>query len=245
MGTRTTALRWFGASVRGPGHRHRGMPKQDTWRGTAGRFGSLVVVADGLGSRPHGGLGAVAACRATHRAVQELAMTGIPDPAELFPRIEEQWRRELGPREPTECGTTVLLSLLHRSGGVLLGQVGDGLIAVEAGATAEPLVQRRAGFGNETDALGSGRPPTWHSRWLPSPPAEFRVFMATDGVADDLRPEHIAGFITELAGQFGPMPPAERHRRLCAELRAWPTPGHFDDKTLALHWAERGDESCS
>jgi Protein phosphatase 2C len=222
------------------------MPKQDAWRGTAGRFGSLVVVADGLGSRPHGRLGAVAACRAAHRAVRELAMTGIPDPAELFPRVEEHWRRELGPREPTECGTTVLLSLVHTSGGVLLGQVGDGLIAVGAGATAEPLVPWRAGFGNETDALGvSGRPPVWHSRWLPSPPAGFRVFMATDGVADDLHPEHIGGFITELARQFGPLPAPERHRRLCAELRSWPTPGHFDDKTLALHWAKRSDDPCS
>jgi serine/threonine protein phosphatase PrpC len=220
--------------------------KQDAWRGTAGRFGSLVVVADGLGSRPYGGLGAVAACRAGHRAVRELAMTGIPDPATLFPRIEEHWRRELEPREPAECGTTVLLSLVHASGGVLLGQLGDGLIAIGVGATAEPLVSGRAGFGNETDALGaSGRAPAWHSRWLPSPPAGFRILMATDGVADDLSPEHVCGFITELARQFGPLPPPERHRRLCAELRAWPTPGHFDDKTLALHWAERSDDSCS
>jgi hypothetical protein len=221
------------------------MPKQDAWRGTAGRFGSLVVVADGLGSRPHGGFGAVAACRAAHRAVRELAMTGIPDPTELFACVEEYWRRELAPLAPAECGTTVLLSLVYTSGGVLLGQVGDGLIAVGAGATAEPLVRQRAGFGNETDALGAGRPPAWHSRWLPSPPAGFRVFMATDGVADDLRPEHVAGFIGELARQYGPLPPPERHRRLCAELRAWPTPGHFDDKTLALHWAERSDDLCS
>ncbi|MFC0526123.1 PP2C family serine/threonine-protein phosphatase [Phytohabitans kaempferiae] len=245
MGTRAIAPTWFGASVRGPGHRHRRLPKQDAWRGTAGRFGSLVVVADGLGSRPHGGLGAVAACRAAHRAVRELAVTGVPDPADLFGRIEEHWRKEVEPLEPAECGTTVLLSLVHTSGGVLLGQVGDGLIAVETGATAEPLVQQRPGFGNETDALGSGRPPTWHSRWLLSPPAGFRVFMATDGVADDLRPDQVAGFVTELARQFVPLPPAERHRRLCAELRAWPTPGHFDDKTLALHWAERSDDACS
>jgi hypothetical protein len=235
---------WFGASVRGPGNRRRHVPKQDAWLGTAGRFGSLVVVADGLGSSQHSRTGAIAACRAAHRAVKETAADGLPDPAALFARLEEHWRHAIAPLDPADCQTTLLLSLVHSSGGVLLGQIGDGLLAFAAGRRAEPLVPDRAGFGNETDALGiSGRRPARHTRWVPSPPAGFRVFLATDGVADDLRPELVGGFVAYLADEFGQLPARERHRRLTAELRGWPTPRHFDDKTLALHWSAQDGTS--
>ncbi|MGC4890483.1 PP2C family serine/threonine-protein phosphatase [Micromonospora sp. DT227] len=245
MGTGPTTRTWFGASVCGPAHRRHHVAKQDAWWGITGRFDSLVVVADGLGSRPHSRLGAVAVCRAAHRAVRGLADHEVPDPSRLFARIETNWRVELAHRDPAECSTTVMLSLVHRSGGVLVGQVGDGLIAFGSGHATERLVTERAGFGNETDALGlPGRRPLWRSRWLPSPPSGFRVLLATDGVADDLRPESIGQFIDHLEQEFRPLPPPERHRRLVAELRAWPTPGHFDDKTLALHWTNRGVSAC-
>lgn len=231
---------WFGASVRGPGNRRRHVSKQDAWHGTAGRFGSLVVVADGLGSSPHSRDGAIAACRAAHRAVKEVAVPGVPDPATLFARIEEHWQCAIAPLDPSECQTTLLVSLIHSSGGVLLGQIGDGLLAFAADGQVEPLVPDRVGFGNETDALGiSGRRPSCCTRWLSSPPTGFQIFLATDGVADDLRPEVVGGFVAYLAGEFAPLPARERHRRLTAELRAWPTPQHFDDKTLALHWSAR------
>lgn len=243
--SRSPTRTWFGASVRGPAYRRKRVPKEDAWKGSAGRFGSLVVVADGLGSRPHSRVGAIAVCRSAHRAVQELAVTDVPQPSALFARLEAHWHREIAPREPDECSTTVLLSLVHSSGGVLLGQAGDGLIAVRANGVVDPLVADRAGFGNETDALGIAGPPVWHSRWLPSLPAGFRILMASDGVADDLRPELVGGFMAYVEQEFGPLPPAERHRRLCAELRAWPTAGHFDDKTLALHWSGKGHAECS
>ncbi len=209
------------------------------WHGAAGRFGSLVVVADGMGSRPHSRLGALAVCRAAHRAVRELAVPDMPDPAKLFVRIQAHWQREIAPREPVECSTTMLLSLVHPSGAVLMGQVGDGLIALATHQEIEPLVVDRTGFSNETDALGiDGRQPVWFSRQFSLPPPGFRILLATDGVSDDLQPERLGGLITYLRRAIEPLPPIEQHRRLCSELRAWPTPGHFDDKTLALHWSE-------
>lgn len=236
---RSFARTWLGASVQGPAHRRAGTPKQDAWLGIAGRFGSLVVVADGLGSRPYSRLGALAVCRATHRAVRELAAASeIGDADALFTRLEDHWHDEIAPREPNECSTTVSFSLVHRSGGVLLGQVGDGLVALKADGQIQPLVTERAGFGNETDGLGfDGRHPRWHSRWLPLPAIGFRVLLATDGVSDDLRPEFLGDFIAYVERELWPLTPAGRHRRLCAQLRAWPTPGHSDDKTLALHWS--------
>ncbi|MEU8143185.1 PP2C family serine/threonine-protein phosphatase [Nonomuraea sp. NPDC048901] len=236
---------WFGASVCGPAHRRAGVPKQDAWKGFRGRFGSLVVVADGLGSRAYGREGALAACRAAYRAVRELGAPNLPQPESLFRLLERTWLDEIAPRDPGECSTTVLFSLIHPSGATLLGQIGDGLIVVGGDTTADVLGPEDNTFGNETSGLGMPHlAPVWHSRLLPSLPASSRILLATDGVSDDLHPRALSGFIAELDRDFGPFPPGERHRRLCAALRDWPTAGHYDDKTLALHWRGQDGVTC-
>ncbi len=49
-----TGWRSFGASVRGPGHVSSGLPNQDAWSRTLRSWGEVVVVSDGVGSRPQG-----------------------------------------------------------------------------------------------------------------------------------------------------------------------------------------------
>ncbi|GAA2395483.1 hypothetical protein Cme02nite_55740 [Catellatospora methionotrophica] len=230
---------WFGASVCGPAHRRTGTSNQDAWRGTRGKFGSLVVVADGMGSRPHARLGAQKVCRAAHRAVVEVATEDMPDPELLTRRLEARWREALAPLDAAQAATTVLLSLAHRSGEVLLCQLGDGLIAFTEGGRLEVFVPAD-GFGNETEALGlADRRPQWHVRRLPLLSGGRQMLLATDGVSADLLPGALPGLIDHLSQDFAPLAPRTRHGRLCAQLRAWPTPGHFDDKTLALHWTTR------
>jgi hypothetical protein len=58
--------------------------------------------------------------------------------------------------------------------------------------------------------------------------------LATDGVADDLISEKLDAFCNWLVDDFLDLNPLKRWRRLQTELRNWPTPGHIDDKTLAV-----------
>ena len=58
--------------------------------------------------------------------------------------------------------------------------------------------------------------------------------LATDGVADDLLPERIDGFVQWLMDDFAGMAPSQRWRALQRELKDWPTPHHTDDKTLVV-----------
>jgi serine/threonine protein phosphatase PrpC len=227
----------YGASVRGPLHQREGAPNQDAWLRGSGRFGSFIVVCDGLGSRPEGRLGARCACTVAREAVSKWAEAGGAPTSYLAHLIEVLWRIRIYPCDPKDAATTCLIAIACRNGQWVVGGVGDGLAAVRTGdARVVRLVgDRNAGFGNETYALGtSPGPKAWKLSVLPPTPLERVVVLATDGVADDLVPEKLDEFCKWLVGDLQKLDPNLRWRRLVAELRDWPTPRHLDDKTIAV-----------
>ena len=223
-----------GASVRGPGHRRDGLPNQDAWgHGSSGGY-RVVVVADGLGSRPLAELGAKAACVAVREAF--VAWIRHPEASDdvLLGLVHLFWRARLGAIDPNDAATTCLFAALRDDGSGWTGQLGDGLVLLDGPGGPEPLAtpsERR--FGNETAALGvTRRLSTWTTRRLPS--GSRRLLLCTDGVADDLLPDRYVHLLDWLDDEILPEPPATRWRALAAELRAWPTPHHVDDKTLVF-----------
>lgn len=226
----------FGASVRGPLHRSEGRPNEDAWLHARGPFGALAVVCDGLGSRPNARAGARSACAAVKEAVSRWSKADDAPLSYLSHLVEVLWRLRLHPTPPNSAATTCLLALATVSGKCVVGGVGDGLALVRTGATLRVVVgDRGEHFANETMGLGASTGPrAWTlAEFLPTD-AERIAVLATDGVADDLVPERLDGFCDWLIDAFEPLAPRERYNRLAAELRAWPTPGHLDDKTLAV-----------
>ena len=226
----------FGASVRGPLHRRERRPNEDAWLHVAGSFGVLAVACDGMGSKPNARLGSQAACLAAKEAVLRWSKVKDAPLSYLAHLIEVFWRLRVHPVEPGSAATTCLLALASSSGVWVLGGVGDGLVITRTGGTRCTIIHSRAaGFSNETDGLGASHDPrAWNFVRL-APTGEDRVaVLATDGVSDDLMPEKLDKFCDWLVESFRDLPPAQRWRRLAAELQAWPTPGHLDDKTLAV-----------
>lgn len=226
----------FGASVRGPLHHSEGRPNEDSWLHARGPFGSLAVVCDGLGSRPNARAGARAGCAAVKEAVSRWSKADDAPLSYLSHLVEVLWRLRLHPTPPDSAATTCLLALATINGKCIVGGVGDGLALVRTGADLRVIVgDRGEDFANETKGLGvSTGPRAWTLAEFPPTDAERVAVLATDGVADDLLPERLDGLCDWLIASFEPLPPRERHCRLAAELRAWPTPGHLDDKTLAV-----------
>lgn len=226
----------FGASVRGPLHRSEGRPNEDAWLHARGPFGSLAVVCDGLGSRQHAREGARAACAAVKEAVSRWSKADEAPLSYLSHLVEVLWRLRLHPTPPDSAATTCLLALATVKGKYIVGGVGDGLALVRTGPALRVIVgDRGEDFANVTKSLGgSTGPRAWELAEFPPTHAERVAVLATDGVADDLLPERLTGFCDWLIDSFEPLAPRERHNRLIAELRAWPTPGHLDDKTLAV-----------
>jgi len=227
----------YGASVRGPLHYREGAPNQDAWLRTSGRFGSLIVVCDGMGSKTNARTGAQAACAAAREAVTRWSLVDDAPVSYLAHLIEVLWRLRVHPGEPGDAATTCLLAFVAASGQWVIGGVGDGLAATKTGK--EPPVRvvghRDSGFVNETSALGVSRGlPGWKLTVLPPTDDDRMVVLATDGVADDLIPEKLDAFCNWLVDDFLDLEPLMRWRRLRAELRDWPTPRHLDDKTVAV-----------
>jgi serine/threonine protein phosphatase PrpC len=223
---------YFGASAVGPRHRAEGKPNEDSWLGARGAFGTLVVVSDGMGSRRNARRGAQMACRAVLDAVRAWHKAGASSVEGLLAQIEPLWLGLIAPSSARDCAATCLFALAHSHGQVHIAAIGDGLALLRSARGLEWVVGPRAGgFVNETDALGSAA--SWTTRSFPREAGSV-VLLATDGVADDLIPERIEGFVQWLMDDFAGMAPAQRWRALQRELKDWPTPHHTDDKTLVV-----------
>jgi serine/threonine protein phosphatase PrpC len=226
----------FGASVRGPLHRSEGRPNEDAWLHTRGSFGTLAVVCDGLGSKPNARTGAKAACIAVKEAVSRWSRVHDAPLPYLAHLIEVLWRLRLHPMPADSAATTCLLALVTMTGKWIVGGVGDGLAVVRTGPVLQVIIGDRGdNFANQTTGLGvSTGPRAWALTELPPVDVERLAVLATDGVADDLKPERLSEFCDWLTATFEPLAPRQRHNKLATELRAWPTPGHLDDKTVAV-----------
>ena len=229
----------FGASVRGPLHRTEGRPNEDAWLHAQGSFGALAVVCDGMGSKPNAREGSRAACAAVKEAVSRWSKAEGAPLSYLPHLVEVLWRLRLHPTDPGSAATTCLLALATARGSWVVGGVGDGLAIARTGSDLQVIIgDRGEDFANETQGLGASRGPrAWTLVELPATERDRIVVLATDGVADDLVAERFDGFCDWLIDSFGPLAPRERWIRLAAELRKWPTPGHLDDKTLAVMYA--------
>jgi len=189
-----------------------------------------------MGSRPNARAGARAACAAVKEAVSRWSRTNDAPLSYLSHLVEVLWRLRLHPTPPESAATTCLFVLATMKGKCIIGGVGDGLALLRTGATVQVIIgDRGASFTNETKGLGASTGPrAWTLAEFPPTDAEWVAVLATDGVADDLLPDRLDEFCDWLIDSFQALAPRARRIRLAAELRAWPTPGHLDDKTLAV-----------
>lgn len=236
----------YGASVRGPRNRSEGRVNQDAWARAAGPFGDLIAVCDGMGSRPNADVGARAACKAAKKSVRLWPGTASSaDPRHLVRLVEVLWRLELTPRAASDCASTCTLALREPDGHILIAGLGDGLAVLMHGSgSLSSFGGRSSGaFGDETLALGT--PHRIDDWWISvEPPGAGRtVVLATDGVADDIDTNRLAGFVDWLATDIGSLDPGPRWRLLQRELLNWPVPHHVDDKTIAILRERAGGQS--
>lgn len=233
----------MGASVRGPEHRRTGLPNQDAWMSRLTHGTSLAIVCDGLGSRPHSATGSRAACVAVADAVRHWAAQPTVPPEMLLRLVHALWNVRVHATGRDACATTCLFAVVTKDGRLLLAQLGDGLVMLktpQGTTTLEPPSDR---FGNATTGLGiAADVREWRFHFEPHFTGAASILLATDGVADDLLPEKRTDFLTFLINQYGEQPALQRSRAIAKQLRAWPTPRHLDDKTVAVLWSDATTE---
>lgn len=221
-----------GASVRGPTHADSGECNQDALGLWGWRHGQLAAVSDGLGSRPLSHLGSRLACRSVRQVLRGAA--SWDDPKGLVGQLYRHWMQSL-PVAPSRASCTLLLAACRPDGDTLVAQLGDGVLAYRAGDRVGVLAPARSGFSNQTEALGISRSwGSWHvARLRLSIPGDALVLM-TDGVADDLEPHRTDDFLQMVRRECAARSRRRARTWLRRQLEAWPTPGHADDKTIAV-----------
>lgn len=233
-GRKTVPVDVFGATVRGPAHVANGLPNQDAWlRARTGNH-YVVVVSDGLGSKPHADIGSRAACRAVVDAVRVWRRNPLAATEVLLGLIHLLWRARIAPRGQEDCACTCLFAVIAPDGAGFAAQLGDGLLAIHDGSSVSVLSSRDGGrFVNETTGLGlTTRLAAWRTAAVPV--GSRSIVLCTDGISDDLIAERIPEFMDWLGRDVRAKREPGRRHFLARSLREWPTPKHLDDKTIAM-----------
>ncbi len=233
----------IGASVAGPRHQREGSRNQDAWHAVRRRHGTAVVVADGVGSARFAAEGSRLACKAAVSVFS--ALNSSVSPEEIALSVSKEWRSRLGGGKPADFATTFLFAFRFSTGRLLVGGVGDGLVAVSGGSTDVPYrtVDRPGGEFGETYSLSSSLGVhNWRITEFDDAGGGHRVFLSTDGVSNDLLEHRILALTDWFRTRFEGSSCRVWRTGVRDLLLNWPTPGSTDDKTIAMMWrSHRGD----
>lgn len=225
----------WGASVIGPLHTRKGIPNQDAWMARQYKWGSVVVVSDGLGSKPHSDHGSKAACLAVFEAAKTYSNNRQAKVADMLRLIHANWLVGVAPFSPSDCSATCLF-VIQKDEQLTLGRLGDGLIIAHGETDADCRIlcdEKEDSFSNFTYCLTDEfNPDQWETVTVDIQKCRA-VVLCTDGVADDLLPDKRRSFAKELYLNYKNLEHTERKRDLRRWLNEWPVPGHSDDKTVA------------
>ncbi|OUS68188.1 hypothetical protein B5G52_20250 [Pseudoalteromonas sp. A601] len=234
----------WGASVIGPLHVKAGIPNQDSWMARRYKWGNVVVVSDGLGSKAHSDHGSKAACLAVFEAAKRYQKNPDANIVDILRLIHANWLVEIAPYSSTDCLATCLFAI-QNAGIITLGRLGDGMI-VALGKTSENHLilsdNKQDSFSNYTNSLRQEfNPEQWETTTIESAACNA-VVLCTDGISDDLLPDSEMDFCIELAYEYILLTPEKRTKQLIKMMNEWPVPHHSDDKTIACLFKKGGSQ---
>ena len=230
----------WGATIIGPLHVKTGTPNQDSWMARRYKWGNVVVVSDGLGSKAHSDYGSKAACLAVFEVAKIYQNNPKASIVDVLRLMHANWLVKIAPFSASDCSSTCLFAI-QREGLITLGRLGDGMIAVYGESEQSNFIlndNKQDSFSNFTDCLQKEfKSVQWETATIESARCKA-VVLCTDGISDDLLPEKQMIFVQELYSAYADMESGERKRDLKRWLDEWPVPGHSDDKTIACLFKE-------
>lgn len=227
-----------GESVTGSAHIAKSLPNQDSFLCVKKRKYLLLVVSDGMGSKPFADVGSQKACEAVKRQIGCFVRNKKePLSAEkLLANIVGDWKALVAPHEPKDCSATCLF-LFATKRKILAARLGDGMICL-LGKNAKRSVlisdKKDGDFSNATCSLSDSAAAqefscSVHDR------ANFKgVVLSTDGISADLENGNELLFADGLFEEVRKLPFWRRRTFLRNMMEHWTVPHHTDDKTLIV-----------
>ena len=225
------------ASVRGVLHEEGNIPNQDAYSVKRYKFGTILVVSDGLGSKKHSDIGSKAVGKAINKAVQIWNAYAERDIRLLLPLMVSIWNIEIFPFTQKECGATCLFAIISNDGHVYAGQLGDGNIYISIDDELHLVREKEDDFTNLTVCMGGF---SSYSEWclkdfiVENKP--FGIVMMTDGVSETIVENKKTEFINLLFRRLSECENlAKRNNLIYKILSEWNPVNAGDDRTLICY----------
>lgn len=225
------------SSVVGALHVKSGLSNQDSYLVKQFKFGTLLVVSDGMGSHPHSDIGSRSVCRSVARAVQLWQEYQCNDIRLLIPLLHSLWGIDIFPYSKNECGATCLFAFLRKDNILYMGQLGDGSIFYSTGNDLALLKSKEDEFANLTAGINSIRTfEDWSLAAVSTGNNPVKICLMTDGVAETLvetRREEFVRLLWKRLSEKNNI--CERNNMIYKLLKDWNPVNAGDDRTLVSY----------
>lgn len=227
-----------GASVIGPAHIKRNIPNQDSFLVKRSRKYTLLVVSDGMGSKPFADVGSAAACRAVLKGVQGMVAgkEGVTSLDALLANIIACWKEMVQPYDPAECSATCLFVFATKRK-ILTARLGDGMVCLLGKSTVKDALSsdvKDDTFSNATQALSDSRAASEFEVKVYDRADFCGVVMSSDGISSDMKSGAEIPFARDLYKEIEKKFFWNRRGFLRNMMEKWPVPHHTDDKTIIV-----------
>lgn len=225
------------ASVKGMLHDTGNIPNQDAYSVKRYKFGTILVVSDGLGSKKHSEYGSKAVGRAVDKAVQIWNGYAEKHIRLLLPLIVSIWNMEIYPYSQKDCGATCLFAIVAKDGHVYLGQLGDGSIYLSIDDELQLVREKDDDFTNLTVCMGGFSSYTdWCIKDIYVGEQSLGIVMMTDGVSETIINEKKETFIRLLFKRLSEHENlSKRNNFIYKILSEWNPVSAGDDRTLICY----------
>ncbi len=225
-----------GESVAGPSHTAKEIPNQDSFLFVQKRKYTLLVVSDGMGSKPFADIGSNAVCRAVEEEIGRFVhnkKSSLPL-TELLQNIISRWKLIVQPHSPKECSATCLFVLATKHK-ILAARLGDGMICLLGKNQEKDLLlteRKGSSFSNATFALSDEQALSEFSVNIYDRTNFCGVILTTDGISSDMENGRELPFARDVFSELKKMHFWRRRKFLKNMMENWPVPHHTDDKTI-------------
>lgn len=175
------------SSVKGKYHKQKNMPNQDSYLVKRYKFGTVLVVSDGIGSHLHSDIGSRAVCKSVCQAIQFWNQSECKELRLLIPLIHTMWGIDIYPYKKNDCGATCLFAFIDINGILYIGQLGDGNIYVSIEDEIELIKIKEDEFSNFTSGINSINSfSEWNIKRYETKNKHIKLCLMTDGVSETL-----------------------------------------------------------
>lgn len=221
-------FRTFGVSLRGKSHIKSETANQDSF--LCGENGKFIVVSDGVGSAELSQIGSQMVCK----AIEETSKSAPQNIDGFIEALHKQWCEYINKDMAKKFSATCLFCV-ENAAQVLIGQLGDGIIAVLFDDESKDFIcedNKQDSFSNSTDAMSVIlNIKQWKRHSIPK--AGIKAIIAcTDGVSDSLKNDKKLMLFRELYETYKECSNEETIEDIKEWLEEWPSDSG-DDKTIA------------